>query len=418
MHLFNTLTRRKSPFVPGDGPVNIYVCGITPYDTTHLGHLFTYSTYDILIRYLEYSGHSVSYAQNVTDIDDDVLRRAAEIDEDWQELGNRWTVHFIEDNQALNLRPPLYFPRATEVIDDIVSAVESLIAAGVAYETNRSVYFHIDADRDYGKLSRFSREEMLPIANERGNFPDDPNKKNPLDFVLWQAQSPGEPSWTSPWGSGRPGWHIECSTMSAKFLGRPVDIHGGGADLIFPHHECEIAQAECAAGDRPFSRIWMHVAMLSYQGEKMSKSLGNLVMVRDLLQSDWKADAIRLVTAGHHYREEWEYEESDLTAADALSTRFLQAVTAQSGSGIPVDASGSVSAFQGAMDDDLDTPGAISVLDGLAGEILDSSGSREIADAQIILRELCGILGLRLDAGSPEEVVIEGWDEHKKRFVI
>ncbi len=418
MHLFNTLTRRKSPFVPGDEPANLYVCGITPYDTTHLGHLFTYSTYDILIRYLEYSGHSVSYAQNVTDIDDDVLRRAAEIDEDWQELVNRWTVHFIEDNQALNLRPPLYFPRATEVIDDIVSAVESLIAAGVAYESNGSVYFHIDADRDYGKLSQFSRDEMLPIANERGNFPDDPNKKDPLDFVLWQAGSPGEPSWMSPWGSGRPGWHIECSTLSAKFLGRPVDIHGGGADLIFPHHECEIAQAECAAGDQPFTRIWMHVAMLRYQGEKMSKSLGNLVMVRDLLQSGWKADAIRLVTAGHHYREEWEYEERDLESASLLAMKFIKAVTAQSGSGDPVDASGSVLSYQGAMDDDLDTPGAISVLDGLAGEILDSSDSREVSDAQDILRELCGILGLRLDAGSPEEVVIEGWDEHKKRFVI
>jgi L-cysteine:1D-myo-inositol 2-amino-2-deoxy-alpha-D-glucopyranoside ligase len=418
MHLFNTLTRRKGPFFPSDGPVKLYVCGITPYDTTHLGHLFTYSTFDVLIRYLEYRGHSVSYAQNVTDIDDDILRKASEIGEDWRELGNRWTVHFIEDNQALNLRPPLFFPRATEVIEDIVNAVVSLIAAGVAYESNGSVYFHIDADGDYGKLSQYNRNEMLPIANERGNFPDDPNKKDPLDFVLWQAGSPGEPSWMSPWGSGRPGWHIECSTLSAKFLGRQVDIHGGGADLIFPHHECEIAQAECVDGDQPFTRIWMHVAMLRYQGEKMSKSLGNLVMVRDLLQSGWKADAIRLVTAGHHYREEWEYEESDLKAASALSMKFIQAVTAQSGSGNPVDASGTVMAFRGAMNDDLDTPGAVSVLDSLAREILDSNGSREVADAQDILRELCGILGLRLDAGSPEEVVIEGWDEHKKRFPV
>jgi len=416
MHLFNSLTRRKETFVAGDGIVSLYVCGITPYDTTHLGHLFTYSSYDVLVRYLEYSGHPVSYAQNVTDIDDDVLKRAGELDEDWYELGNRWTVHFIEDNQALNLRAPRYFPRATEVIDEIVSAVESLLTAGVAYESNGSVYFYVDADGDFGKLSQLNRQEMLPIANERGNLPDDPNKKNPLDFVLWQAQSPGEPSWMSPWGSGRPGWHIECSTMSAKYLGRPVDIHGGGADLVFPHHECEIAQAECATGEQPFTRYWMHVAMLSYQGEKMSKSLGNLVMVRDLLKSGWRADAIRLLTAGHHYREEWEYEESDLESASAMSMKFIQSVTAQSDSGNRLDASGAVTAFREALDDDLDTPNAISVLDSLADEILDCEGSREVTDAQGILRELCGIVGLRLDAGSPEQVVIKGWDEHKIRF--
>ena len=416
MQLFNSLTRRKETFVPGDEIVSLYVCGITPYDTTHLGHLFTYSSYDVLIRYLEYSGYPINYTQNVTDIDDDVLKRAGELGEDWFKLGNRWTVHFIEDNQALNLRAPRYFPRATEVIDEIVSAVESLLTAGVAYESSGSVYFSIDADGDFGKLSQLNRQEMLPIANERGNHPDDPNKNNPLDFVLWQAQSPGEPFWMSPWGPGRPGWHIECSTMSAKFLGRPVDIHGGGADLVFPHHECEIAQAECGTGEQPFTRYWMHVAMLSYQGDKMSKSLGNLVMVRDLLESGWKPDAIRLVMAGHHYREEWEYVEGDLESASELSMKFIKAVTARSGSGNPLDASDTVKVFEGTLDDDLDTPGALSVLENLADEILDSEGLRELTDAQNILTSFCGILGLRLDAGGPEDVVVNGWDEHKMRF--
>jgi len=416
MHLFNTLSHRLEPFIPGEEPITIYVCGITPYDTTHLGHLFTYSTYDVLIRYLHFQDHKVRYVQNVTDIDDDMLRKSFELDEHWWRLGNRWTRHFIEDNKALNLRPPDYFPRATDVIDDIIDAVHGLVEAGAAYESGGSVYFHIDVDRDYGKLSRLTRQQMLPIANERGNFPNDPNKKDPLDFVLWQAQSPGEPAWESPWGSGRPGWHIECSTMSVKYLGRPVDIHGGGADLVFPHHESEIAQAECARGEQPFSRYWMHIAMLRYKGEKMSKSLGNLVMVRDLLQSGWSADAIRLCMASNHYRKTWNYEESSLTAASMLSEKLTQAATAQSGSGESVDASSASSDFQKAMDNDLDTPGAVSVLNDLADEILETGSSRDIDDAKETFRVLCGILGLRLDLTGPEESVVAGWDEHRERF--
>lgn len=416
MHLFNTLTRRLEPFLPVDDAVTIYVCGITPYDTTHLGHCFTYSAYDVLIRYLEYIGQSVTYVQNVTDIDDDVIRKAGELNENWRSLGNRWTVHFIEDNEALNIRPPDYFPRATDLIAEIVESVDSLIRVGMAYESGGNVYFHVDDDRDYGKLSRLTQEQMLPIANERGNFPDDPNKKDPLDFVLWQAQSPGEPAWKSPWGNGRPGWHIECSTMSAKYLDRPVDIHGGGADLVFPHHESEIAQAECATGEQPFTRYWMHVAMLRYQGEKMSKSLGNLVMVRDLLNAGWAADAIRLCMASRHYREEWNYEESDLIAASRLAEKFVEAATATGGSGKTIDAKEAITSFQEAMENDLDTPRAISILKTLADEILEGTDSKYIDDAQVVLRDRCAILGLRLDNDGPEEAVIAGWKKHKKRF--
>ena len=258
---------------------------------------------------------------------------------------------------------------------------------------------------------------MLPIANERGNFPDDLRKKDPLDFVLWQAQSTGEPAWESPWGFGRPGWHIECSVMSAKYLGQPVDIHGGGADLVFPHHECEIAQAECGTGEQPFTRVWMHVGMLRYQGEKMSKSLGNLVMVRDLLEGGWEPDAIRLCIASHHYREEWDYDTSNLESAARLVEKFKSAVSSQSGTVDAFDVDAAKDKFLAAMDDDLDTPLAISALNQLAETILAGNGATDTQEAQQILKDFCGILGLRLDSGGPERAVYAGWEKHKKRFV-
>ncbi|HIC90325.1 MAG TPA: cysteine--tRNA ligase, partial [Anaerolineae bacterium] len=230
----------------------------------------TYTVFDILIRYLELCGYTVHYVQNVTDIDDDILRKAKEVGEDWQTLGNRWTARFIRDMEALNVRPPDHFPRATDVIPDIVEMVQRLLETGVAYEAGGNVYFHIDAWPEYGQLSRIPRDHMLPIANERGNNPDDPHKRDPLDFVLWQAQAPGEPAWESPWGLGRPGWHIECSAMATRFLGEVVDIHGGGADLVFPHHESEIAQVECCSSQSPFVRFWMHTAMVRHEDEKMS----------------------------------------------------------------------------------------------------------------------------------------------------
>src|SRR6185503_16067162 len=207
MKLYNALTQSIETFAPQTELITIYVCGITPYDTTHLGHAFTYMAFDVLIRYLEHLNYQVRYAQNVTDIDDDILRKASEVGEDWQTLGNRWTVHFIEDMQTLNVRPPDHFPRATDVIPAIIEAVQKLLAAGVAYEAGGNVYFHIAAWPEYGKLSHIPREDMLAIANERGNKPDDPYKRHPLDFVLWQAQAPAEPAWNSPWGPGRPGWH-------------------------------------------------------------------------------------------------------------------------------------------------------------------------------------------------------------------
>ena len=418
MLLYNALSRTKEAFEPQGNAVTIYVCGITPYDTTHLGHSFTYASFDVLIRYLEYLGHEVNYVQNVTDVDDDILNKAQEVGEDWKAIGDRWTAHFIDDMKDLNVRPPDHFPRATDVIEEMIGVVEALLAAGYAYEKNGSVYFHVDDYEDFGKLSRIPRSEMLPIANERGNHPDDPNKKTPLDFVLWQAQAPGEPAWDSPWGPGRPGWHIECSTMATKHLGDTIDVHGGGADLIFPHHECEIAQAEGATGKKPFVRFWLHTAMVRHEGEKMSKSLGNLVMVRDLLEAGWTPDALRLYMHGHHYREEWEFNESALEEAAAAADKVRQAATVEGGNNDPLTYRGAANTFTAAMDDDLDTPTAVAALEEFADQILRVADTgRDVSKAQRTLREMAGVLGLTLDAETPAPDVQQGWNEHRRRFV-
>lgn len=416
MKLFNVRSQQIETFVPQGGAITVYVCGITPYDTTHLGHAFTYAAFDVLIRYLEYQGHAVRYVQNVTDIDDDVLRKAKEVGEDWKGLGNRWTAHFIRDMQAINVRPPDDFPRATDVIPEIISQVEDLLGAGVAYESGGSVYFHVGAWADFGRLSRIPRDQMLPVANERGNKPDDPHKRDPLDFVLWQAQAPGEPAWESPWGSGRPGWHIECSTMATHFLGNTVDIHGGGADLVFPHHECEIAQAESATAQSPFVRYWLHAAMVHHEGEKMSKSLGNLIMVRDLLRS-WSPDAIRLYLAQHHYREVWSHNLEELERAEGLARKLRQAVTIGNGTGVPLDPSWLQTAFTQAMEDDLDTPAALRALERAAEEIVAASrAGREVQAGQEVLRRAAQVIGLVLDTERAEERVIAGWGKHLQRF--
>lgn len=418
MELYNDLTKTIEKFEPSaPRSASIYVCGITPYDTTHLGHAFTYTAMDILIRYLELRGLRVNYAQNVTDIDDDILRKARQVGADWKELGNQWTRHFIEDMKSLNVRPPDYFPRATDVIAEMIATVKALLKAGYAYASGGSVYFHIDAWPEYGKLSRLSREEMLPIANERGNNPNDPNKRHPLDFVLWQAQAPGEPAWESPWGPGRPGWHIECSTMASRYLGNSVDIHGGGSDLVFPHHESEIAQTEGATGKKPFVRFWLHTSMVRHGGEKMSKSLGNLVLVRDLLKT-WSPHALRLYLGAHHYRESWEHSGEGLKEAEELAQKLAQAIKARSGRRTSLDPAPRYAAFLEAMEHDLGTPAAILALRELAEDILRGArGGREIRDAQETLKEMGSVFGLHLGREEQDSRVEAGWNEHLKRFI-
>lgn len=415
--LYNVLTRAKEPFTTSGDPITLYVCGITPYDTTHIGHCFTYTSFDVLLRYLRYQGHDVRYVQNVTDIDDDILRKADEVDDDWQEVGNRWTAHYIEDMQALNVLPPQKFPRATDVIEEIVDVVETLLERGYAYEVEGNVYFQIDKWDDFGRLSRIPRQEMLAVANERGNHPDDPHKRDPLDFVLWQAQAPGEPAWESPWGAGRPGWHIECSTMATTYLGETIDIHGGGADLIFPHHECEIAQAEGATGREPFVRYWLHTAMVRSKGEKMSKSLGNLIMVRDLLERGINADALRVFMHMHHYRIPWQFDEEELRTAVDQAQLLRRAVALEGGSGDALNPRGIINTFNTAMCDDLDTPTALAALQQYAKEIVSAaSAGRDVSKAQQSLSTLGAILGLRFNKEGVDKDVASGWDSYLREF--
>lgn len=394
MRLYNSMSTKVEDFVVEDNKVGVYVCGVTPYDTTHMGHCFTFLTYDVLVRYLRYRGYDVTYVQNVTDIDDDVLRKSRELGMNWRELGDQETNRYLNDLKQMNAIPFDHYVAATEHIGEMVAMIEILIAKDLAYVVNGSVYFSVEKAEDFGKLSHLDPDEMLPIANERGNNPNDPNKQNPLDFVLWQAAQPDEPTWDTPWGPGRPGWHIECTAMAQKYLGNTFAIHGGGYDLIFPHHECEIAQAENATGESPYVQYWMHVAMVDYQGEKMSKSLGNLVYISDLIQ-EYSADAIRLNLLAHHYRDRWEFFDSDMPRHAANAAALTLAANEPTGNGEELDVSEFKTRFLAAMDNDLDTPTAAVVLGELADAIHDAAGA-DIRAAQITLRELAGLLGLVL----------------------
>lgn len=414
MRLYNSYSQRIEPFTMSDesNPVCLYVCGITPYDTTHLGHAFTYAVADILLRYIEYKGYSVQYVQNVTDVDDDILRKAEQENEDWRALGNRWTRHFIEDMQLLNIRPPDLLPRATDAIAQIIEMVQALLQAKVAYEVAGNVYFQVNAWPYFGQLSHIPRSEMLAIANERGNDPTDPNKREPLDFVLWQAKRSGEPAWSSPWGEGRPGWHIECSTLATHLLAETIDIHMGGADLIFPHHECEIAQVRPLT-HKPFARYWLHTAMVQQDGKKMSKSLGNLVMVRDLLDQ-YSPNALRLYLGEHHYRRPWSYSARDLAAAEQSVIQIEAAIYAFAGRGAELKTNDLQQAFEQAMDEDLNTVQALNVIKILSEEILQvASRGESVSKAQQILRSFCGVFGLYFSDSAPSA---PGWAPHLQRF--
>jgi L-cysteine:1D-myo-inositol 2-amino-2-deoxy-alpha-D-glucopyranoside ligase len=329
--------------------MTVYVCGITPYDSAHLGHAFTYTHFDVLVRYLGHQGVDLVHAQNVTDVDDDILRVAKERGVDFLELAQREVKAFEEQMRAIGIKPPTFSPRATEFVPAMVEEVQALLAGGHAYERNGTVYFRVESDPGYGRLSHLTRDEMLALAAERGGHPEDPNKDDPLDFVLWQAWRPGEPWWESPWGKGRPGWHIECSTMARRLLGQPVDIHGGGSDLIFPHHESELAQAEALPGERPFVRHWVHTGTVYMAREKMSKSLGNLAFVGDLLERHGPL-ALRRHLLRRHYRQDWEFDENELAPAAAP----------------PVEGRSDRASFFEAMDHDLDTPSALAILDRAA----------------------------------------------------
>src|SRR5204863_542888 len=312
--LYDTAARAVVPFDPPT-VVRMYVCGITPYDSTHLGHAATYLTYDLLVRRLEDLGHGVRMVRNITDVDDSILPKARELGVPYLELAAAETARFRSDMAALEMRPPVAEPRATEAVPQIIDCVGRLLDKAKAYISGGSVYFDVSTFPDFGKLSHYPEDRMIKLARSRGGNPDDPHRRAPLDFVLWQPSLTDEPAWRAPFGAGRPGWHIECSCMVLHEHGPTIDLHGGGTDLIFPHHECEIAQSESLTGE-PCARHWMHSAMVSYEGEKMSKSLGNLVFVSDLLkQAD--ARAVRLALMQHHYRSGFEWYDSEIEEGSA-----------------------------------------------------------------------------------------------------
>ena len=398
MRLYNTATRAVEPFTVRDNTVSMYVCGVTPYDTTHVGHGFTYVAFDTLARHLAHKGYDVRYVQNVTDIDDDILKRAARDGVAWDALGREQTTIYLRDMAALNVTTPELYVRATNEIPAMVKIAHALLDRGLAYERGGSVYYRVASDPSFGQtLTTLSYAEMLATANANGNYPDDPNKEDPLDFVLWQAAKPGEPSWESPWSLGRPGWHIECSALSLSYLGQQIDIHGGGSDLIFPHHSCEIAQSVPYTGVAPFARYWVHTAIVRQDGEKMSKSLGNMTFVRDVLHTH-HPDALRLYLLDHHYRGVWEYQPNGPETMDAPAAQMREAAGVEGGTGPALDVSRQRERFFNAMDDDLQTPSAIASCREAAVAILQAAAEGwDVRAAQETLRELAGVLGLWLD---------------------
>ena len=361
MQLYDTARREVVPFQVGP-LVTVYTCGITPYDSAHLGHAAVYLTFDVLRRRLEDLGHRVRCVRNVTDVDDDILRKARELGVHYLDLAAEEMARFDSDMKALGLLCPEAEPRATSAIPDILALVGTALDTGHAYRSGGAVYFDVTTFPGFGKVSHLSEAEMLALAAEQGGNPGDPAKRHPLDFVLWQPSLPDEPSWESRWGPGRPGWHVECSALAMRELGPTIDLHGGGRDLVFPHHECETAQSEAVTG-RQFVRHWLHVGLVGLGGQKMSKSLGNLVFVGDLLES-WESAVVRLALLAHHYRADWQWDEVELDVAAARLERWRAAGTGLRAE--PDHASLVLDAVRERLDDDLDAPGALAALDELA----------------------------------------------------
>lgn len=362
LQLYNTLSRRKEEFKPvEDNIVRIYVCGPTVYDHCHLGHFKTFVSFDFLVRYLRFKGFQVKYVMNITDVDDKIIRRANEKGVSIEEYTKDYIESFLEDMEALGLVKPDVIPKATEHINDMIKLIDKIIERGYAYVSGGNVYFDIERFSEYGKLSRISKDQMIAEEGE--------GKKNPYDFALWKAWKPGEPYWNSPWGKGRPGWHIECSAMSMRYLGETIDIHGGGSDLIFPHHENEIAQSEAATGKK-FVRFWVHVGTLNFKMEKMSKSIGNVILVKEILKK-YSPEVIRLYYFSIHYRRPQEFELKVLDQVSKLYERLRSTyvLLLNEYKKSPINPNNRMSErisefineFLDALDDDFNTPRALGV---------------------------------------------------------
>jgi cysteinyl-tRNA synthetase len=416
IHIYNTLTRRSEPLETLEPRmVRMYVCGVTVYDNAHIGHAMSALVFDIVRRYLEWSGYTVQHVVNFTDVDDKIIARAKVLGRDPQDLADQYIDEFMAQLKAMNVLPATSYPRATQTMKEIIGFIQGLIDQGHAYEADDDVYFRVKSFPFYGQLSGRSLEEM--VSGTR--FEVDQRKESPADFALWKTARPGEPAWESPWGKGRPGWHIECSAMNLKHLGEQIDIHGGGNDLVFPHHENEIAQSESLNG-KPFARYWMHNGMLQLVSpetgkvEKMSKSLGNLVTIDDFL-SRYDADVFRLIVLSSHYRRPLTYND-EIAADNARKLERLRGAlepaigSATSGATVEMLVAAvevAASEFTTAMDDDFNSPAALAALFDLVRAINTARdagvGSEPLTEAQNTLKELTGVLGLRLAAEPPQQ---------------
>jgi cysteinyl-tRNA synthetase len=395
IELYDTLRRKKEPLEPLIGEeVSLYVCGITPYSKAHLGHALHALIFDMLRRYLEWTGLKVRHIQNFTDIDDKIIDRSRELEITTTELATSNTTDYLQALRALNVLPATEYPRATTEMPIIIQVIKGLIEKNHAYPSNGDVYYHVRSKEDYGKLSGHNINDLQSGAR----IPQGEMKKDPLDFALWKQAKPGEPAWESPWGKGRPGWHIECSAMAINALGQNIDIHGGGADLIFPHHENEIAQSEAFTGKAPFARFWIHNALLQLGEDKMSKSSGNLISIDEVLQHT-NADGLRLFVASSHYRSPIKYTPEALEAASTGAERLRSASLLQevSVSGPPLVVDDERRKFRTALDDDLNTPKAVAVLFDLARAINRAHDKNQpFKEAQELLYELASVLGFTL----------------------
>lgn len=372
MRLYDTARREVVPFTPGE-EVLMYTCGITPYDATHLGHASTFLMYDIVQRRLIDLGHTVKCVRNVTDVDDPLFAKARELGVHYLDLAAGEEARFNRDMVALNALPVFSTPRASSAITDIRKFIGEVLDRGFAYAAGGSVYFDVTKFPSFGDVSHYSHEQMIEFARQRGGNVDDPHKRNPLDFVLWHPSAEDEPAWETAWGAGRPGWHIECSALALRELGTTIDLHGGGSDLIFPHHECERAQSEAATG-KTFVKHWMHVAMVFKDGEKMSKSLGNLVFV-DKLRTEWDPRSIRMGIIEHSYRREWEWD-------DELMPRNHKRLESWKAS-VGGTASDVLEEVRACLDNDLDTPGAVAAMDAAAAKGHDVSAPASLLGVEL-----------------------------------
>ncbi len=392
--IYNTLSGQKENFVPTGDRIKMYVCGVTPYASSHLGHAMSYIVFDTIRRYLEFRGHEVHYVQNFTDIDDKIITRANARNIPSQELAEGFIAQYLTDMSALNVKRADLYPRATEEIPKIIEVIEGLIQKGHAYQMGGDVYFRVTNDPDYGKLSHRNLDDM--VAGARIEVSE--AKEHPLDFALWKAAKPGEPHWQSPWGPGRPGWHIECSAMSLKYLGETIDIHGGGQDLIFPHHENEIAQSESFTSVTPFVRYWLHNGLMQLGEDKMSKSSGRLITISETLER-YSADAIRLWVLSSHYHSPITYSDEILASMEKGVERLIRAahVDLETSTTTLIEPASYREQFIEAMDDDFGTPQAVAVLFDLAHEINRGHDEKlDVRKAYHTLWELAEVLGLAL----------------------